>query len=806
MGKQKINISEKVKNISKKIKPTKSNIQRVQNTSLKIREKKNKSEKVKSNSLKINQKRSKSEKVFIIDKNVIIGARQQHPYTNLPILKTPIFPKISENAIIQLKENKTSNFVGKIDTDIAISILLKLAPKNFKDIFGFSLDDEEDSEDVEEKKGKKKRKKENDIRKMLEPLNANDQCIRSNIKFKLGETVCWLCGCTINEGSVKKACEHIIPALRAVMLKGLVTNKEITETIYNNTNDFEIYKTMTQNNYLWAHANCNGMSGKTNIVLIDYDKEKNKFIPDFVNCALLDSKIRKLPKRNCYYTLKNGIDYTGNNNIVRSPYETYITEMEYQCLSINDEFSFFNNDLSSFCEYALNRAKLFMTEKGILGMMSHEDKEKMIIENEEKEQLILKSEYEELNKLYDKIKEDTRLASNYFNKNLPVIKEFNKLYDLIKEDTRLKNDYLSKNLSSIKANYKNENLSFKQKKAYYNQVIQFYLNFYNINSADNNSLEENIMNKLDNESGKYLIDNIPLDIMLTIICILTQIVIFFSPDGHKDLLITKKFINVDQRTKLTIPIERFKTGRKVKGRVLDKNLFKYLFILGDGTPDNDRFQNHICDFLSIFFVQCIIYDIKKSGNTNITNLSNEVKLSDEIQPIPVSINTELLSIIKKKIHDLPKYIEKYTDKYLKEDSEIYKSLNVIFFSITSKEISFCMDTIKNKIKERFINPGATLISTLNPKTGLEEIREANPEGYNSKIMGIIQNFEDYINKPNINSNSLPNYINSYNNKLKSEDKLNKETIEKILSYYNKRNSDSNTTPLDESPTDEKIEI
>ena len=269
------------------------------------------------------------------------GARVQNPYTNLPRIPNPLFKTISEESINAIRINKQSKYFPFVNNGKSIEeqkfakkVLLEILPGEFKDIFGF-INEERDKHGTLPT-----------MRDYIEPVGADQQCKKSGItEFIQGETICWLCGCVIKEKSNFKACEHIIPAVRAILLKGIITTDHILDKIHDLLPNVDTYKNMVKNNYLWAHDDCNGSGGKGSMVLIEYDKSIKKFVPNDALCAELDSNIRKLTtekhkkNRNCYYGYTNGIpiNYTGTN-IVKTPYEAYVVEMEYQCRSINDEF------------------------------------------------------------------------------------------------------------------------------------------------------------------------------------------------------------------------------------------------------------------------------------------------------------------------------------------------------------------------------------------------------------------------------------------------------------------------------------
>jgi hypothetical protein len=217
------------------------------------------------------QKKRKLEK---IDSNSsktkkIIDPREQIPLKKVKIpSKIFFFPNLLNKEKVKYANND----------DEAIDIIINMAPKNIKNLLGFTGNVL--------------------MREFIESLSADDQCKEAGIpyeKVKKG-LLCWLCGCQILEGGTKKACEHIIPALRAVMFKGLYSNNIITNRVNTEINvDLkEQYDTIMKNNYLWAHANCN--SKKSNILLLKYDKNSKKFVPDEVKCNELSNSILTLHK------------------------------------------------------------------------------------------------------------------------------------------------------------------------------------------------------------------------------------------------------------------------------------------------------------------------------------------------------------------------------------------------------------------------------------------------------------------------------------------------------------------------------
>jgi hypothetical protein len=146
------------------------------------------------------------------------------------------------------------------------------------------------------------------IRDVLENVSANNQCVQARIDFVPDVTRCWLCGCVIRTGEAK-ACEHIIPALRAIMFSGMITTRKIMKGIVEAADEAEeLLERVTNNNYLWAHDNCNGSGAKGGMVLFKInddpyaDPDADKFIVDTTKCNDLQTKIRALGRDDCHNT------------------------------------------------------------------------------------------------------------------------------------------------------------------------------------------------------------------------------------------------------------------------------------------------------------------------------------------------------------------------------------------------------------------------------------------------------------------------------------------------------------------------
>jgi len=219
------------------------------------------------------------------------------------------------------------------------------------------------------------------IRSYVEPVGADDQCTRAGIPFiSGGNTPCWLCGCIIQDGE-EKACEHILPALRAVMLTGMITTAKVLKRPVFDTFSSDI-KNYSRINYLWAHADCNGSSGKSGMVLITHSTSVNGqyfFVPDEKNCAELQRKILAIRKgKDCYLSL-------GGSNI----YTELVAEMQKHCDVINSEYSYFielcnaratsdgivldpTQIMNRYIEYTLSIIKAYASEEALEKLLTDE--------------------------------------------------------------------------------------------------------------------------------------------------------------------------------------------------------------------------------------------------------------------------------------------------------------------------------------------------------------------------------------------------------------------------------------------------
>ena len=217
------------------------------------------------------------------------------------------------------------------------------------------------------------------MRGMIESKGAAGQCEKAGVEKIVdlrGRTIpdkftslvgaesipatCWLCGCPIKSDDYE--CEHIIPALRAVMLSGMETTNNIfkdqIEPALGNTKwHKQEYKRLTKNNYLWAHSSCNGtIKGST--VFITWDPHNKQFRPDDVKIAAFYAKMlsntgKKTTKgfsyfRNCYGVI-DGLDYGDDFTETKKQqgiYGVVTHEITKQCHHLNRDFKVIYDVLS----------------------------------------------------------------------------------------------------------------------------------------------------------------------------------------------------------------------------------------------------------------------------------------------------------------------------------------------------------------------------------------------------------------------------------------------------------------------------
>jgi len=609
-----------------------------------------------------------------------------------------------------------------LTADQAKKILFNLAPRDFKQLLGITSGD--------------------DIRKLIEPVQANNQCESAGVPFIIGQTKCWICGCTINEGGTNKACEHVIPALRAIMFKGLMTTRQIASGVFDQTPFKEEYQQITKQNYLWAHADCNGSAGKTNMVLITYDEQNRIFVPDDSKCGILAYKINKLNTqsnpRNCYYTPQI---YSRTGVKISSPYEVLVTEMDLQCRSMNKEFNFFNGNLSSFCKYSLNRAKLYFTTKGLEAMLSPEEKQ-------QQQQLQEQLQREKLQEEYDTL---------------------NEALSLLNEDIKLARDYLTDSLNKLKMGYIGvvSQVSRDKKIYYYKQAIELYLLYFNLEPHENPELIEKIINIIQQVGAMApVIESVPVEIMLTIIYIFTQLTLFNSTNGHRKLINKNEFLDLNRRMTIITVLDKFYNGRSAQSKIIRDDVLNELFILQNGEPDKNKFYSHLCEYLGIFVVQYIIYlhtHNNSQPNVQSTNIGLDV-------PLVNNITENDINSIKQQLNTIPSYLDGYYNYVI---GLCWEPLRTLIFTTSQYEINSCRETVQNAIMARFTNKGQEL-----PVDNSSEIMEEDVSEYNynpnqldpqiqKKILldniaswppNVQQNFFD---ETNINYERIAN-INDYN--------------------------------------------
>jgi hypothetical protein len=477
----------------------------------------------------------------------MLGARDCNPFGGgCGGTKDPLFPHLVKKGDRELTMEE------------AIHILTVAAPMEFKELCGFGPDVE------------------GPFRTLIEPVIANDQCERAGVQFVPGTTPCWLCGCVIGPGEAK-ACEHIIPALRATMLKGLVTTKKITQGIYDSATDIGIFDAITIGNYLWSHENCNGSAGKGRMVLIKFDQTTNRFVPDDVKCAELQEKIRGLGRRVCYDTA-GGVLYsktrldpaTGNiintDTQVKSPFDVYMFEIEQQCVSINREFAAVG-DLPLFAKYALNRVELYFTMDALSKRGTPEER-----------------------------------AAASSAKKREIEAEINRAYELLQQDMLLAKEYISRVTPPS-----DDVSTIDQKMAYFSQYIEkFLLPLHNLESGKNNSLSYSIIGIL--STMRDFLAATPISDALPIVYIITMRFLF-STEGPLRTLNTHRLIpefpinrRGPSKSHIITMIQRVMGGRKTGQRKFETD---FLFATPDGRPDNAKFNAFICPLLSTFLYQTI---------------------------------------------------------------------------------------------------------------------------------------------------------------------------------------------------------
>jgi len=261
------------------------------------------------------------------------------------------------------------------------------------------------------------------IRDYIENVTADAQCKQAGIRFDRSSTTCWICGCVIK--SEAKSCEHILPALRAVMLTGMITTKAIMQRTGFQEANQTLLESLTQGNYLWAHDDCNGSAGKSSLVLLEV--ENGKFVPNKSNCNILQARIRNLGRKDCYNLIYKAKGH--KEKVPKSIYDRLYGEMEDQCKKINrevDKFREFDNQhfMDYYIEYTIEVIKLYANSTALDTLLTPEELEARKKEEEEKIKKLMK-EQEELRKKTEKAYmtflqnslEYTKSGSDYTNIN-----------------------------------------------------------------------------------------------------------------------------------------------------------------------------------------------------------------------------------------------------------------------------------------------------------------------------------------------------------------------------------------------------
>jgi hypothetical protein len=441
------------------------------------------------------------------------------------------------------------------------------------------------------------------IRTVIEPIGADSQCNRAGLKFNAKTTTCWLCGCII--GNENKACEHILPALRAVMLTGMITTQEIT-----NRQDFkdantQLLQSITTENYLWAHDNCNGSSGKSGLVLLKLNSS-GLFDVDLKNCDELYKKILLLRhNKDCY---QRGADRRYTNIFDRLQ-----KEMKEKCAQINSEVEVFyrmntdiNKAINTYIEYTLNIIKLYANSSALELLLSPEEMQKINTENLKKLEE-LKLEQEKLKKISeDKYRDFLELLIKY-NKTKSV---YNQVGDVpIFEMVRI-------NCSDI--------LSIKN---LYGEIIDIPIT---IQSITNNIVD--VLKKLLTEffiffKKKIQQNFVPIELVVAIIDYVTIALTYIEDLKYNTI---QPYMNIKKT--------------KINERNINKYLCKYFFIFISKLYDEtiniiDFYESYKEHYLyknliklfnkyNITIVDCDVY-IEKNKNLLKKNLEKEIKPNAE---------------------------------------------------------------------------------------------------------------------------------------------------------------------------------
>lgn len=503
-----------------------------------------------------------SEKPYTATRKAQNGPRCQFPYLNCGV-GAPLFPELIHKGDREFTMEE------------AIHVLTVAAPREFKELCGFGPDVE------------------GPFRELIEPVIANNQCERAGIQFVRG-TPCWLCGCVIADKE-PKACEHIIPALRATMLKGLITTKQITQGIYNSATDINNFDIITKGNYLWSHENCNGSSGKGRMILLKFDERANRFVPDDIKCAELQEKIRALGRPVCY-DAAGGVLYSktrldpstgrivNTETRVRNPFEAYMFEIAQQCVSINLEFAAVGN-LPLFAKYALNRVELYFTVDALTKRGTPEER-----------------------------------AAADAGKRAEIQAEIDRANELLRQDMLLANEFM------LRAPVPSDDGStIDQKLAYFTLFIEKnLLPRHNLEGGKNSSLSYSILGILSTPAMKAFLNETPISEALPIIYIITMKFLFSQVEGgHLKTLNTHELLPEFPETRggpsksnIITMIQRALGGRAAVGRRLET---KYLFAMPDGAPDVAKFNEFICPLLFTYLYQAI-YRVVRSGAVKVENV------------------------------------------------------------------------------------------------------------------------------------------------------------------------------------------
>ena len=241
-----------------------------------------------------------------INENVFSNARKVDPHTAVPYdLSTMHQSDNSPITCVRFPLHAMSNhdkFVGLPDR---ISPLLRMGAADIGHI------------SESEKK-----------RQLFERMGASLQCQQAGIKFIAGVTTCHLCGCPIEN---EPECEHILPALLAVFFYVLESVGPVREAQEKAGGNRIYLDTISKNNYLWAHQQCNG--AKSNYHPIHH-KDDNFYL----NEEALTNLINRIGAASKSFRCQNKPSIENIREILKNEYLFHIDVINKECEQLKKIF------------------------------------------------------------------------------------------------------------------------------------------------------------------------------------------------------------------------------------------------------------------------------------------------------------------------------------------------------------------------------------------------------------------------------------------------------------------------------------